>query len=340
MTAQLVQGMPKVELHRHLEGSMRPATILDMFRNNLGMYRDTPLEAILPKVQVTGDERSLPDFLAKFEFFMGCIKSAGDITRITTEVIADCSAEGIIHSELRFSPAFIRQLTGLGLMGAVEAVLEGAREVPSGMSVSFILGSPQPQGPRVAWDTVRIARDYMTAGVRGVDISDDTRIVGLGEYQAPIEWAKSEGLGVTIHAGEAEGPESVRTAIERLGATRIGHGIRAIEDSKVVRLAVERDVTLEVCPTSNIHTAAARSYETHPLPRLLDCGVKVTLNTDDPGISGITLGHEYGVATEKWGMGREDLLQMNLTAAAAAFVDDGRRRDIVAALEAWGRCPR
>lgn len=332
--------MPKVELHRHLEGSIRPATILDMFRRNLGLYQNAPLEAILPRVQVTGDERSLPDFLAKFEFFMGCIKSAGDITRITHEVIADCAAEGIIHAELRFSPAFIRSLTGLGLIGAVEAVLEGARATPSGMSVSFILSSPQPQGARVAWDTVRIARDYLSAGVRGVDISDDTRFIGLGEYQAPMEWAQSEGLGVTIHAGEAEGADSVQTAIHRLGAARIGHGIRAIEDSDVVTMAVERAVVFEVCPTSNIHTAAARSYETHPLPRLLECGVRCTLNTDDPGISGITLGHEYEVAAEKWAMGEDDLLRMNRIAAEAAFVDDARRRDIVAALEAWARCAR
>jgi len=332
--------MPKVELHRHLEGSIRPATILDLFRRNLGMYRDTPLEEIIPNVQVTGNERSLADFLAKFEFFMGCIRSADDVKRITAEVIDDCAAEGIIHSELRFSPAFIKQLTGLGLIGAVEAVLEGARSTPHGMSVSFILGSPQPQGPRVAWDTVRIARDYMSAGVMGVDVSDDTRFIGLGEYQEPMEWARSEGLGVTIHAGEAEGPDSVRTAIQRLGAKRIGHGIRAIEDPDVVRLAVERSIVFEVCPTSNIHTAAARSYETHPLPELMRHGVRVTLNTDDPGISGITLGHEYDVAAGKWGMGPEEVLSMNMTAAAAAFVDDTRRADIVNALEAWGSCTR
>ena len=274
MYPEWIRSMPKVELHRHLEGSIRPATILDMFRRNLRMYLDTSLEELLPRMQITGSERSLVDFLAKFEFFMPCIKSRADITRITREVIEDCAAEGTVHAELRFSPAFIQGLTGLSLVEAVEAVLDGAREVPAGMSVSFILGTPQPRGVEVAWDTVKLARDYLSSGVRGVDISDDTRIRSLEEYQAPMEWARSEGLGVTIHAGEAEGPESVRTAVERLGATRLGHGVRAVECDEVLELAVARGVVFEVCPTSNIHTRVAESYENHPMVPALAAGAR------------------------------------------------------------------
>ena len=256
----------QVELHRHLEGSIRPATILDMFRRNLGMYLDTSLEELLPRMQITGSERSLVDFW-KFEFFMPCIKSRADITRITREVIEDCAAEGTVRGAsflARVHPGPHRAQP----CGGVEAVLDGAREVPAGMSVSFILGTPQPRGVEVAWDTVKLARDYLSSGVRGVDISDDTRIRSLEEYQAPMEWARSEGLGVTIHVGEAEGPESVRTAVERLGATRLGHGVRAVECDEVLELAVARGVVFEVCPTSNIHTRVAESYENHPMVQL------------------------------------------------------------------------
>ena len=154
MYPEWIRSMPKVELHRHLEGSIRPATILDMFRRNLGMYLDTSLEELLPRMQITGSERSLVDFLAKFEFFMPCIKSRADITRITREVIEDCAAEGTVHAELRFSPAFIR--ASPGCCGGGGGGADGAREVPAGMSVSFILGTPQPRGWR--WrDTVKLA---------------------------------------------------------------------------------------------------------------------------------------------------------------------------------------
>lgn len=329
------ESMPKVELHRHLEGAIRPSTILRMFRENLGMYVDTPLEHILPKVQITGAERSLFDFLAKFQFFMGCIKTRNDIIRITSEAIEDCAADGIIHSELRFSPDFIKGLTGLSHIDAVEAVLEGARDIPEGMSVSFILISPQPAGEAVAWDTVRLAREYMAHGVLGVDIADDTRVMGLEEYRGPMQWARSEGLGVTIHAGEAEGSESVRTAIQVLGASRVGHGIRAIEDDSVVELARERGVVFEVCPTSNVHTQAAPSFEEHPMPLLAERGVRVCLNTDDPGISGINLRSEYERAAEVWGMDAGTFRRMNIDAALAAFVSEPRRREIISTLAGW-----
>ena len=177
-----MRNIPKVELHRHLEGAIRPATILDLFRKNRREYLDTPLCEILPRIQIQGSERSLADFLAKFEFFMPCIQTSSDISRITAEAIEDCAGDGIVYAELRFSPAFIRRLTGLSYSEAVEAVLEGARGAGPAISVNFILIVPQPEGERVAWDTVRLAADYLSSGVTGVDIADDTRTLGLEEY--------------------------------------------------------------------------------------------------------------------------------------------------------------
>jgi adenosine deaminase len=320
-----MRSLPKVELHRHLEGAIRPATILDLFRTNRGEYLGTQLPEILPRIQITGSERSLADFLAKFEFFMPCIRTASDISRITAEAIEDCVSDGIVYAELRFSPAFIRRLTGLSYSEAVEAVLEGARGAGPAIPVNFTLIVPQPEGERVAWDTVRLAADYLSNGVTGVDIADDTRALGLEEYVRPMAWARANGLGVTVHAGEAEGPLSVRVAVEQLGATRIGHGVRSIEDDRVIEMLVDRGTLLEICPTSNVHTQAAPSIREHPLPRLIERGVPVCLNTDDPGISDITLTGEYELVHETFGLSRADLALMNVRAARCAFAGDEQR---------------
>lgn len=321
-----MRSFPKVELHRHLEGAVRPATILDLFRRNRREYLDASLCEILPRVQITGSERSLADFLSKFEFFMPCIQTASDISRITSEAIEDCAVDGIVYAELRFSPAFIRRLTGLSYLEAVEAVLQGAQAAAShDIAVNFILIVPQPAGERVAWDTVRLAADYLSNGVTGVDIADDTRALGLEEYVRPMAWARANGLGVTIHAGEAEGPSSVRVAVEQLGAGRIGHGVRSIEDDRVVEMLADRGTLLEICPTSNVHTQAAPSIREHPLPRLIERGVSVCLNTDDPGISNITLTGEYVLVEEAFKLSRADLALMNVRAATHAFASDEQR---------------
>jgi adenosine deaminase len=326
--------LPKVELHRHLEGAVRPATILDLFRKNCGMFIDESVESILPKVQITGADRSLADFLAKFEFFMPCLRSSEDITRITREAIEDCAAEGIVYVELRFSPVFIKGLTGLSYVEAVESVLQGAQAVDSGPIVNFIVIIPQPAGEKAGWDSVRLARDYMSDGITGVDIADDTRVLGLEEYVRPLAWARANGLGVTVHAGESEGPESVRVAVERLGATRIGHGVRALEDQSVVTLLSEKGVLLEVCPTSNVHTGVVAYIDEHPLPELVRRGVAVCINTDDPGISGITLGGEYEIAHRIMGLSESEIVRTNLEAIEAAFAEEQQRARVRSILEA------
>ncbi len=316
-----MRSLPKVELHRHLEGAVRPATILDLFRKNRREYLDTPLCEILPRIQITGFERSLADFLARFEFFMPCIHTASDISRITAEAIEDCANDGIVYAELRFSPAFIRRLTGLSYSEAVEAVLEGARGAGPAIPVNFILIVPQPEGERVAWDTVRLAADYLSNGVTGVE-----------EYARAVAWARANGLGVTVHAGEAQGPSSVRVAVEQLGATRIGHGVRSIEDDRVVEMLVDRGTLLEVCPTSNVHTQVTPSIREHPLPRLTECGVTVCLSTDDPGISNITLTGEYELVQETFGLSRADLALMNVRAARYAFAGSEQRAALMECL--------
>ncbi|MCR4425366.1 MAG: adenosine deaminase [Firmicutes bacterium] len=317
--------MPKVELHRHLEGAIRPSTILDLFRKNRGMFWDLSVDDIAPRIQIGPGDKSFLDFLAKFEFFMPCIASEADLSRITREAIEDCASDGIVYAELRFAPIFVQGLTGLSPARVVEAVLEGARETPPGIDVSFILIIPQPEGERAGWETVRLARDYMDSGVRGIDIAADTRQVGLREYIRPLAWARSSGLGVTVHAGESEGPESVRIAVSELGATRVGHGIRAVEDGATLALLVERGTVLEVCPTSNVHTRVVPSIEAHPLMRLMEAGVRVTLNTDDPGISGITLSHEYRLARQVWGVDPGQFGVTNHNALEAAFATPAQR---------------
>lgn len=340
MDAFQYQGVPKVELHRHLEGAIRPSTILDLYQRNRGKHLGARLEELIPRIQMMEGERSFSTFLGKFNFFMPCIASAADLARITSEAIEDCAADGIIYSELRFAPSFIQELTGLSAVQAVEAVLEGARVAKRGLPdiiVNFIAIILQPSGEKAGWDGVRLAADYREAGVRGVDIAADTTVLPLEEYLRPFAWARANGLGVTVHAGESEGPDSVRTAIEKLGAPRVGHGVRAVEDPRVASLAAERGTLFEVCLTSNVQTGVAADLQAHPLPRLMEMGVKTCLNTDDPGISGITLSGEYARAAETWGMGAADFAAMNAHALEASFGSEAQRKTIRAMLDGWSR---
>jgi adenosine deaminase len=183
----------------------------------------------------------------------------------------------------------------------------------------------QRRGPADAEDAVRWAARSRGVGVTAIDIAGDPTVVPLQAYAGACSLARELGLQVTVYAGELQGAETVRTAIEELGTTRIGHGIRSVEDPAVMDLILERGVTLEVSVTSNLFTRAAPSLEGHPLPRLIEAGVRVTINSDDPAIFDTTLSKEYELVQSAFDLTAADFGRMNLHAIEAAFVDDERR---------------
>jgi adenosine deaminase len=325
-------GYPLVELHRHLDGNIRLETILDLARRHGLELPAWNLEELRPHVQITEREPSLVHFLAKFALLRRVMVDYDAVRRIARENLEDAAAEGIDYIELRFSPYFMAEEHGLDPFGVAEAVcdaLEEGRDLPVRAKLIGILS--RQYGPEVGRIELEVAIRHRDRGVVAFDLAGDEAHFPGELFVDHFRQAREAGLHTIAHAGEAAGAASVRQAVLGLGAERIGHGIRAIEDPAVLDLLLERGIALEVCPTSNVHTTTVASYRDHPLPALLEYGLAVTLNSDDPSISGIGLAHEYRVAVDEMGLGEPDLRRMQETAVAAAFLNEDEREDLLAA---------
>lgn len=323
-------GFPLVELHRHLDGNVRLETVLDLGRRHgVDLPAWTPQE-LRPYVQVTEREPTLVAFLAKFEVLQRVMVDYDAVRRIVRENLEDAAAEGIDYVELRFSPWFMAEKNRLDPVGVVsaacDALAQAAETVPVRAKLIGILS--RTYGPDIAHQELDAVLTGKDRGIVAVDLAGDEAGFPGELFVDHFDRARDAGLHVIAHAGEAAGAGSVRQAVLDLKAERIGHGIRALEDPEVVDLLLDREIPLEVCPTSNVQTSTVASYDEHPLPRLLELGIRATLNTDDPSISGIDLAHEYRVARTELGLSEDDLRTLQKNAVDAAFLDDAERRGL------------
>jgi adenosine deaminase len=320
-------GYPLVELHRHLDGNVRLETVLDLGRQHKLDLPAWTAEELRPYIQVTERVPSLLAFIAKFGVLRRVVADYDAVRRIVRENLEDAAREGIDFIELRFSPYFMGEEHGLDTAGVVEAACDALEEARGTVPVQAkLIGIvSRHYGPDIGWIEVDAAIRYRDRGVVALDLAGDEANFPGEMFVDHFRKAREAGLRTVAHAGEAAGAASVRQAVLGLGAERIGHGIRCIEDPAVVDLLIERGIPLEVCPTSNVHTSTVASYRAHPLPALLERGLAVTLNTDDPSISGIDLAHEYRIAVEEIGLTEAHLRRMQETALAAAFLSDEER---------------
>ena len=329
------QGYPLVELHRHLDGNLRLGTILDLARSHGIELPGTTEESLRPHVEVQGVEPDLLGFLAKFDVLRQVMVGPDACRRIARENVLDAHREGIDYIELRFSPWFMAEVHGLDPLDVGRAVADGVAEAVEALPpvthprAKLIGIMSRNYGPEIAFRELEVALALRDRGLVAIDLAGDEANFPGELFVEHFHRARVEGLCTTAHAGEAAGPESVRQAVEGLEAERIGHGVRAIEDPAVVELLVDRAVPLEICPTSNVQTSTVASYAAHPLPALLEHGVVVTLNTDDPSISGIDLAHEYRVAATELGLREEHLRRLQRHAVHAAFLDPAERRELL-----------
>jgi len=326
-------GYPLVELHRHLDGNVRTATVLDLARQHGIELPAWTVEELTPYVQITEREPSLVHFIAKFALLRRVMADYDAVRRIVRENLEDAAREGIDFIELRFSPYFMGEEHGLDTFGVVEAACdaleEGRGTIPVKAKLIGIIS--RHYGPEIGRIELAAAIRGRERGVVALDLAGDEANFPGDLFVRHFQEAREAGLHVIAHAGEAAGAASVRQAVLELGAERIGHGIRAIEDPAVLDLLMERGIPLEVCPTSNLHTSTVRDYASHPLPALLRRGIRCTLNSDDPSISGIDLTHEYRVASEELGLSEAEIRRMQETALEAAFLTPEERAELFAA---------
>lgn len=325
-------GYPLVELHRHLDGNVRIETVLDLARRHGIPLPAWDVEGLRPHVQITEREPSLVHFIAKFALLRRVMVDYDAVRRIVRENLEDAAREGIDAIELRFSPYFMAEEHGLDTFGVVEAAADALEEARGRIPVQAkLIGIiSRHYGPDTGRIELAAAIRGRDRGVVALDLAGDEANFPGELFVRHFQEAREAGLRTIAHAGEAAGAGSVRQAVLELGAERIGHGIRALEDPAVVDLLVERRIPLEVCPTSNVHTSTVPDLRSHPLPALIERGVAVTLNTDDPSISGIDLAHEYRVAAEELGLSEDALRRMQETALKAAFLSPEEKAELLA----------
>ena len=328
----VLEKLPKIDLHRHLEGSLRLSTLADIARQNGENMVAYSMEELRPLVQVVDDTPDFQGFLAKFAVLRKFYSSQTAISRIAYEAVADAATDNICYLELRFNPVALAHLQGFSFEEVtdwvINAVNKAQHEKQIKVRLIVQLGRHEPEHAR---RLVALAVDRMQDGVVAIDLAGDEEQYSAKRFIEVMHWAKAQGLHITAHAGECERcpATNVLEAIDVIGAERIGHGVQAVGNSNIMQMLRSKQITLEMCPTSNLQTGAISGLSGHPLRTFHQCGVPVTINTDDPSISNITLSDEYLVAHEGIGISMATLKEMILNAAKAAFLPDAERDQLI-----------
>jgi adenosine deaminase len=328
-------SLPKVELHRHLEGSLRLSTMLDIARKH-GVTVPVSMLNLSGLVQVQDqDPMTFTNFLDKFKTLRLFYKSPDVIHRVTAEAVEDAAKDNIRYLELRFTPVALSRAEGFPLHDVMDWVIASAKKAAEqyGIKVGLIASVNRHESPELAEQVAWLAAEQVKNGLTALDLAGNEAEFKSDPFHGIFKEAKQSGLHVTIHAGEWGPAENVRDAIENLGAERIGHGVRVLEDENVTALAKESGVTFEVCVTSNFQSGVVKTLKDHPLPRMIEQGLNITINTDDPSVSRITLAHEYQHVCENLGMPLEDLKKSILLAAESAFLNGEEKQELVASLK-------
>lgn len=324
------RSLPVVDLHRHLDGNVRVETILDLGEQfGLDLPAKT-VDQLRPYVQIQGKESDLLGFLQKLDWMVKVLADLDAVRRVAFENVVDAALSGLDYAELRFSPYYMAMTHQLPLEGVVDAVIDGVRSAgkryPVQINLIGILS--RTFGQEACKDELAAilsrADDFVA-----VDLAGDEKGYPGELFTEHFKLARDRHLAITVHAGEAAGASSIWQAILDLGARRIGHGVQAIDDPKLIEYLKENQIGIESCPTSNIQTSTVASYADHPLSQFINAGLLVSLNTDDPGVSHIDLAHEYRIAHEQLGLSSEQLRQLQLGGLKMAFIDDVTRQALL-----------
>ena len=332
LTKDVLRRWPKAELHVHLDGALRPATMLDLARaQGIRLPADTP--SALAQAMLVRDAKSLEEYLQKYEITLSVLQTAAALERVAYEFVVDVAAEHVRYVEVRYSPLLHRP--ALTLAEAIEAPLRGVRraEAETGTKVGLIVCGIRTRPPAESLELARAAAEYRAAGVIAFDLAGAERGHPARDHRAAFEYAAAHGMACTCHAGEGDGPQSIHQALHECGAGRIGHGTRLGEDPSLLDEVIQRRIPLEMCLSSNVHTHTVATVAEHPFKRYLQQGVVVTLNTDGRLTDGITLTDEYYLAHAALGLSREELARVVLNACESAFLPEYEKVALVSRVQ-------
>ena len=335
--ATALRRLPKCNVHTHLEGSVRPATWWELAREaDLGVAVGP--EGAQAMLQVDGTERSLVDYLAKISRTYPVLKNREALQRTAFEAAEDAARDGVVYFELRAGP-MTHAGPGLPVEEVIERLLEGLRQAEErfGIVARLIVSALRHHSPEINVELARAALTYRNDGVVGFDLAGDEAGFPPQLHAEAFAVARQGGLGLTVHAGEAAGAENVTYAVQALGATRIGHGIRSIESESAVEMLKARRVLLEICPTSNVHTGAVAGIARHPVRRLYDRGVPISIGDDDPVTSRTHVSNELTLLKDLFGFTDVELAGIQRTTLEASFLREAGVRARLGEVLASGR---
>jgi len=306
-----IKEMKKIELHLHLDGSVELNTLSSITQENIADLKN--------KVVAYEKCENLSDYLSKFDIPINCMQTKDNLTLIAKELVEYLERENVIYAEIRFAPIFHTK-QGLSYEEVVEAVLEGLntnKKVKTNLILCMMRGMPKENNLK----TIDVADKYINHGVCGIDLAGEENQYPLSEYIDLFNIISEKNIPFTIHAGENSNYKEIELAV-KLGARRIGHGICAYESKGLQQELKEKNILLEICPTSNVQTNAISEYKKHPIYDFYKNNLKVCINTDNKTISNITLSDEYIKLYNNFNFSIEDFKQMNLNAIENAFLSE------------------
>jgi adenosine deaminase len=333
ITRDFVERMPKTDLHVHLDGSLRLQTILDLAEEQgveLPNKADTPEE--LAKAIHMGEVcKDLTDYLKAFDVTLSVLQTEEAIYRAAFELGEDAAKEGVKYMEVRYSP-LLHTEKGLSFPVIVEAVGEGLREAKRryGLMSGQIICGIRHITPESSLRLAELCVAFKNKGVVGFDLAGAEANNPPKDHRDAFYLIRNNNVNLTIHAGEAYGPESVHQAIHMCGAHRIGHGTRLREDGDLLNYVNDHRIPLEVCPTSNVQTRACESFESHPLPFYLSYGIRVTINTDNRLVTDTTMTEEFWRCVEHYDLNIGDLRKLMISGFKSSFMPYRKKRTVTA----------
>lgn len=329
LSANELRKLPKVELHRHLEGSVRFQTIQDLARHHRLDLDASSDKELYNKTRIKEPMNSLEEVLDTFETTRRVFCAYEAIKRITIENIEDAWNDGIKLLELRFAPVFIAYNKDLGLDEIFEAVIDGVSEGMERFDIQAGLIFIIPRGLDMdrhkeateLFLKYRSGNHKSAARLCGFDLADSETSTEMSQYIPLVNMVRKHGVGVTVHTGESTSSQHVRDSLNAYSPKRIGHGIKSIKDPDLMEWLKTQPVHFELCPTSNWLTRSVESIEEHPLPRFFQMGIPFSINSDDPHLMNIDLVNEYEIAHNTYGLSADQLYRINIDALEYSFLD-------------------
>lgn len=326
--------IPKIELHCHLDGSVRPETIIELAKKKEIKIPSYNLDEIKEKLIAPEECDSLDEYLKRFDLPLKVMQDSESINRITFELLEDAVFENVKYIEIRFAPV-LHTNGGLSQEEAIKAVEEGILKAEKYFNIeaNIIVCCMKHLSEDEAIKTIKAAKNSNCKKVKAIDLAGGEDEGFADKFINAMDYAYKAGFHITIHAGEAAGWKNVIDSIKKLHAERIGHGVRIIKNKDAMDYVKENNIMLEICPTSNVQTKAVENIESHPIKKIIDYGIPVSLNTDNRTVSNTSVGKEISLCSEVFDMNTIDFLKIYMDSVKYSFAEESTKEKLISIIE-------